>query len=340
MGGQWMKEHFPGLSPEAPNLAWSFEMIAPENGLVFESAGRLLEISFDFLMFQEHQAVLGRHANRFGFEFPIRIDYLDTFGGGNLSVQCHPRREYISSHFGERFTQDETYYIADCASDAQVYLGFHEGVEPGEFQRALEESFGKAAPLNVDRFVQKHRSCKHGLYLIPNGTIHCSGKNNLVLEISATPYIFTFKMYDWMRTDLDGHPRPLNIQRAMANLYFDRKGTRIPAEFISRPRILARGPGWNLTQLPTHEEHFYDVHRFGITQSVEVKMNDSPHVLNVVEGPSILLEIPGVPLKRFAFGETFVIPAATRGCRLISETGKGVKVVKAFLKEASSDLHY
>src|SRR5262249_256928 len=148
------------------------------------------------------------------------------------------------------------YYITDCAPDAGVFLGFKDGVQPRELHHALEKSFHEASPFDVDRFVQKYPARKHQLYLIPHGTVHCSGKNNLVLEIIATPYIFTFKMYDWMRLDLDGGPRPLNIQRAMDNLNFEMQGERVPRELISQPRSLARGPGWELIHLPTHNTHF------------------------------------------------------------------------------------
>ena len=330
-GGQWMKARFPGLSSEAPNLAWSFELISPENGLAFASSGRRLEVAFDFLMFHDHRAVLGEFAERFGHEFPIRFDYLDTFGGGNLSVQCHPRPEYAWRHFGERFTQDETYYVTDCAPGAQIFLGF-QPQSTKEFRRALETSRREARPLDVERFVQKHPARQHGLYLIPNGTVHCSGKDNLVLEISSTPYIFTFKMYDWMRLDLDGRPRPLSIERAMDNLHFDRAGERIAREFISRPRVLDRGEGWELVHLPTHAEHFYDVHRFDFSTAVQAHTRGSPHVLNVVAGPSVLLETAGAAPQRFAYAETFIVPAAAGAYRLRADHGQPVKVVKAFLK--------
>ena len=331
-GGQWMRRRFPGLDGDFPNLAWSFELISPENGLAFQSDGRLLEVSFDFLMAQEHPAILGEFATRFAHEFPIRFDYLDTFEGGNLSVQCHPRPEYAWRNFGERFTQDETYYLTDCAPDAHVYLGFQSGVDQGELRRALQTSVREASPLCVEQFVQTQPARKHSLYLIPNGTIHCSGRNNLVLEISATPYIFTFKMYDWMRLDLDGRPRPLNMERAMENLYFDRQGERVAREFISQPLSLARGDGWELIHLPTHEEHIYDVHRFDFSASIESATEGSPHVLNVVEGGPVVLETPNAPPQTFAFAETFIVPAATARYTLHSGTGQPVKVVKAFLK--------
>jgi hypothetical protein len=61
------------------------------------------------------------------------------------------------------------------------------------------------ADFHVERYVNKWPAKKHEHFLIPAGTIHCSGRDCMVLEISATPYIFTFKMWDWARLGLDGH---------------------------------------------------------------------------------------------------------------------------------------
>lgn len=343
-GGQWLKQHIPGLSRQEVNYAWSFELIAPENGIVFESDGLLLEVAFDWLMQWESKAVLGVDAGTFGEEFPIRFDFLDTFGGGNLSIQCHPSLPYIREHFGENITQDETYYILDCKPGAGVYLGFTDDIEPEVFRQALEKSQASNQGIDIEEYVQLLPAKKHDLFLIPNKTIHGAGINNLVLEISATPYIFTFKMYDWMRLDLEGMPRPINIGHAFHNLDFSRKGAVVKEELISRPRLLRSEPHLKLELLPTHPEHFYAIHRITLsgraeeggrvtfTGSTRIETQGRCHLLMLVEGKRVTVVTGQGRRYVLYYAETFVIPAAAGEYELINEDPSPIVLVKAFVK--------
>ncbi len=331
-GGTWIKENISGLNRDVPNYAWSFELISPENGLLLESSSLLLEVSFDTLMYIGAKEVLGDCHERFGTEFPIRFDFLDTFNGGPLSVQCHPRPDYARKHFGENFTQEEAYYIVDTKDDAVVYLGFQDDIDPGDFITALKVSAENNKPLDVDMYVQKQRAGKHDLFLIPSGTIHGSGKNNMVLEISSTPYIFTFKMYDWLRMDLNGRPRNLNIDRASENLFYNRKGEYVSEQLKSKPVMLSEGEGWSRWHLPTHETHLYDVMRYSIRSSVDIRTGNKCLVMNLVEGQSVNVETQRGMKQKISYAETFVVTAAAETVRITNIAGDEAIIVMAFVK--------
>jgi len=331
-GGQWMKRHILPPDFDAPNYAWSYELIAPENGVLLESDGVLLEFSLDWLMFASAADILGDGAEVFSNYFPIRFDYLDTVDGGNLSIQCHPRLAYARQQFGELWTQDEAYYIVDCHPDAFVYLGLQADADLSEFRTALERSSRFGEPVAIDRYVQRFPTCKHAFYLIPSGTIHAAGEGNLVLEISATPYLYTFKLYDWLRPDLDGGFRPLHLDYAFANLVAERQGERVRRELICCPLFVRSGDGWQSEYLPTHPEHFYEVFRLTITTEAPLPLAPSCLVGNLVEGESLLLETADGFCCPIHFAETFVVPAAAQPVRVRNEGRSAAKIVWAQLK--------
>ena len=333
-GGHWMKDHLTGIDQHVKNYAWSFEMIVPENGILLEANGLTLEISFDQLMFQESANVLGRAQQRFDVEFPIRFNFLDTFDGGNLSIQCHPSPAYAKEEFGENFTQDESYYIVDRKDNAQVYLGFQDNINAKEFRKALEDSFHTGIAMDIEQYVQKFESKKHQLYLIPHGTVHSSGVDNLVLEISATPYNYTFKMYDWVRPDLDGKPRPLNIDRAFANLNFNRKGDVVKNTLLSQPKEEVLEGETRRIHLPTHEDHFYDVFRYEFEQAVTINTQGQCHIMMLVEGEAIELTTEHGMKKVFHYAETFAVPAAASSYTLRNLGIGKVKVIQSFVKDS------
>ena len=218
-GGQWMKEVC-NLDRSVENYGWCFDCVPEENSLLLGFGGVRVEIPAIDLVFYQPRELLGDavHA-RFGTEFPIRFDFLDTIAGGNLSLQVHPLTEYIQEHFGMHYTQDESYYLLDAGDDAVVYLGLREDIDRWKMAEQLKQAqHNPAAPFPAEAHVNKWPAKTHDHFLIPAGTVHCSGKNSMVLEISATPYIFTFKMWDWGRLGLDGVPRPIHLNHALPNI--------------------------------------------------------------------------------------------------------------------------
>lgn len=331
-GGKFMQGHM-GLDPEAPNFAWSFEMIVPENGIIIEKNNISLEFSFDCLMYQQNKRVLGENAaNQFKYEWPVRFDYLDTINGGNLSVQVHPRPDYIRKEFGETFTQDETYYICTAKPGSKVYLGLTEDCNPEEFRKALKDSMNHDKDFDLEKYVNYEPAKPHDLFLIPNGTVHCSGEGNLVLEISATPYIFTFKIYDYLRRDLEGNLRPINIKRAFENIRFERKKHWVQDNLVAMPRVIRSGKGWQEVVLYDAPFTFYNIHRIEFDEEYVMNTNGMAYSTNLVQGEGVEIYSENQRVSKLSYLETMLIPAATGELRIVNKGKTPCMMVMVYIK--------
>ena len=337
-GGQWMKEQF-GLDHSQPNFAWCFDCVPEENSLLFQFGEILFETPAINLVFAQSRALLGNAVQaRFGDEFPIRFDFLDTMGGGNLSLQVHPTTEYIREHFGMDYTQDESYYMLDAGEDACVYLGLKKGIDPDAMIRELEESDRTGAFFETEKFVEKWPVKKHDHVLIPAGTVHCSGRNSMVLEISATPYIFTFKLWDWGRMGLDGKPRPINIEHGRNVIDWSMGPERTKKELINTIEPVAEGPGWKEERTGLHEREFIETRRHWFTGKVVHQTNGSVQVLNLVEGREVLVESPAGAFEPFVvhYAETFVVPEYVKEFSVTphgESAGRQCATVKAYVRK-------
>lgn len=338
-GGQWMKERF-GLDPSKRNYGWSFDGVPEENSIILAFDGAEVEVPAINLVLTQPDELLGPKVRaRYGAEFPIRFDFLDTMGGGNLSLQVHPRTEYIQDAFGMPYTQDESYYILDATDSSEVYLGVREDTTKEALVADLRKAAADEAPFPAERHVNVFPVKKHDHVLIPAGTIHCSGADTVVLEISATPYNFTFKLWDWGRVGLDGKPRPINIAHGEPNIVMERTAEFCQRELVVRAdeerENLSDQPGVTSERTGLHELESIETQRHWFTDCVDIACHESVNMLNLVEGDEVEVQSMDGSFEPMPvhYAETFIVPESVGCYRIVNKrSGTRVAVLQAFIR--------
>ena len=336
-GGQWMKEVC-DLDRSKQNFGWCFDCVPEENSLYFKIDGTLFELpSVDLVRLKSKELLGGPVEARFGKNFPIRFDFLDTIGGGNLSVQVHPTTQFVHENFGIHYTQDESYYLMDANEDAIVYCGLKKGINPDEMLSDLRRAQKGEIVFDADKYVNKFNAKKHDHFLIPGGTVHCSGSGSMVLEISSTPNLFTFKLWDWQRLGLDGKPRPINVERGSHVIDWSRDTDFVNKYLHNAFEPVASGEGWEEIHTGLHENEFIETRRTRFSVPVKQSTFGSVNVLNLVEGEEAVVSSPTDAFKPFVvhYAETFIIPAHL-GEYIIAPYGKSegkeCMTIKAYIR--------
>ena len=337
-GGQWMKEVC-NLDTSKANYAWSFDGVPEENSLLFDYDGVKFELpAMDAVLYQPKELLGEKVYARFGAEYPMRFDFLDTMEGQNLSLQVHPLTEYIKKNFGMPYTQDESYYILDAKEDAYVYLGLKEHIDPEEMIDDLRKAQKGDIVFDADKYINKFPAKKHDHFLIPSGTCHCSGSGSMVLEISATPYIFTFKLWDWERLGLDGLPRPVHVEHGKEVIQWNRTTPWVKEHLVNAMYdVEEENNTCRIEHTGLHELEFIETRRYTVTDSSYHKTHGAVNMLNLVDGKEAIVESPNNEFEPFIvhYAETFIIPASVSEYTIRPygrSEGEEIKVVKAYVR--------
>lgn len=139
-------------------------------------------------------------------EFPLLVKFLDAEQW--LSVQVHPDDAKALELEGEPRGKTECWYIIDAEPGAQLAYGLCEALDAAGFRAAVAS--GRAR--NVLQYVPVAAG---DFIFVPAGTQHAIGPGILLYELQQTSDT-TYRVYDWDRVGLDGKPRDLHLDKALA----------------------------------------------------------------------------------------------------------------------------
>lgn len=334
-GGDWMSEKF-NLPDNGSNYAWSFDGVPEENSINLGFGSTILQTPAINLVLQEPINLLGQHVySLYGAEFPIRFDFLDTMNGQNLSLQVHPNVDLIKREFGLGYTQSESYYLLDTKEDGVVYLGVKEEVDKDDMFIDLELANTGKTSFDAKKYVNILPAKKHDHFLIPPGTIHCSGKNTVVLEISNTPYIFTFKLWDWDRVGLDGLPRPVHLELGKEALDMTIDTTMVEQKLHSPITIVHQEEGLLIEKTGLASMQTIETTRISTNKEVQLSNDNRFSMMNLVEGEECQI-IAGNKQLTIHYGETFIIPASIEEFTI--QTNQPIKVIRAQIRRFTDEI--
>lgn len=336
--GGYYVQHLRGLPKEMKNCAWVFDLIPMEVSIVADLDSFQLEFPFYFFIQIMGPRLMGEKvAEKFHGYFPIRFNYDDTYhASGNMSVQVHPGRDYVRENNDELGRQDESYYIVVAGQEAKTYCGFTRQSTREEFLSCVRRAENDKIPFDHDQYVNSVPSRPGMQFLLPAGTIHASGRNQVILEIgSLTIGSYTYKMYDYLRQDLDGNPRPIHSYHGERVLDYSRDADWVAENLVQSPRPVRETDDFTETVVGEHDLIYFSLRNVRFPNRYTDETSDRFHVLVLVEGERCMIRSLTCPDRFFVqdYLEMVIVPAGFGPYEVIN-LGVGVVTMhKTLLKE-------
>ena len=211
-------------------------------------AGGVVEIPAMDLVLSRPRELLGEktfRALRGRVPHPLRLPRHDgrrqPVPAGPPAHRLHPEQ------FGMHYTQDESYYLLDaddgCGRVPRASKTRHRPRR--DARRTCRRRRIGQHPFEAEKYREPVPGAQARSFLDPGRHGARFGANSMVLEISATPFIFTFKLWDWGAAAARRRSRgPSMSSTAAENIQWDRD-TALGAGQPARPgrgRSPRRGP--------------------------------------------------------------------------------------------------
>ena len=342
-GGSYMK-NLRKLPEEMRNAAWVFDFIPMEVSVVVEAGAEKLDINYCSFVHKEGINLMGETCvKKYKGYFPIRFNWDDSYHStGNMSIQCHSGGKFNVENYNEFGRQDESYYVVITGHEAKTFIGFRDDADIPAFFKEIEAADTEHKPCDYMKYVSYEKSVPGLQVMLPAGTIHSSGRNQVILEIgSLTIGSYTYKMYDYLRLDFDGKQRPIHTHLGELNVRQDRRHSVIhdpnsPEYIVQEPRLDAQGEGWQEYILGENPQMYISLRRLEFDKSCQQDTKGEKfHVLTLVDGDHIRIRSVEHPERFFDldFMEIACVPASM-GKYVIENLGKEpIRVHKTCLRD-------
>lgn len=337
-GGFYIK-NLRHLPDEMKNCAWVFDMIPMEVSLAAVVEGKEFEVPFFTYVQAMGKELLGNEAfARFGGYFPVRFNYDDTYhANGNMSIQCHPDEAYVVGNHHELGRQDESYYVCVTGQQACTYLGFKDEHSGDEFLKEAHRAEDTGCLIDYKQYVNAVPSVPGTQVMIPAGTIHASGRNQVILEIgSLTVGSYTYKLYDYQRIDPQtGLPRPIHLKAGEKVLHKERTAQWVKDNIVDHGYIVRQGEGYLEKVVGEHDLLYFSLRNLVFEKEITDDTKGTFHVLTLADGERVRVESLSDPSKHFTALnlDILVVPASFGAYRIVNEGLGVVTVHKTMLKE-------
>ena len=197
----------------------------------------------------------------------------------SMPIHNHPSTDYVRRHFNEVIGRYETYYIAEAYEGANTWMGYQEDADLDEWERLCRASNNLIPIANWQDFIANWPTNQGDLFLIPPGTTHAHGGNQMVLEmdtsagIAATEY--SFFHYDFARPSWDDEtktmtakPLKMHLEHAFDNDKYCR-AAYVEKHLRARPIVKKWTKEYKLDQYTSDPRMPFHIERLHFQQRAE-----------------------------------------------------------------------